>query len=220
MYRKILLISLFIFTVNGLSHLDAEREAKAHFPFDDEASLQEWKEHIFKNKVIYTITEEQGQKFVLAKSIDAASGLYYKVRYSAKSYPFISWKWRILEFPKKNTNTDDFAARVYIIFPSAIFFKSQCIEYVWDNKLEPGTIQSSSLHKNIKQMVIRKNSSKEWVVEERNVYEDFKKAFGEYPDKKVGAIAFMSDTDNDKGQAIANYDEIAAGYKNRRRHHE
>lgn len=43
--------------------------------------------------------------------------------------------------------------------------------------------------------------------EERNVYEDFKKACGREPGE-VGAVAIMTDTDNTASTAEADYDDI------------
>ncbi len=46
-----------------------------------------------------------------------------------------------------------------------------------------------------------------WVVEERNIYEDYKRAFGEEP-PTINGVAIMTDTDNTKEQATAYYGDI------------
>lgn len=46
-----------------------------------------------------------------------------------------------------------------------------------------------------------------WRQEERNIYEDYRKYFGEEP-PKVGAIAIMTDTDNTGEEATACYGPI------------
>jgi hypothetical protein len=51
-----------------------------------------------------------------------------------------------------------------------------------------------------------------WVYVERNIVEDFKKAFGRNPGK-VGAIAIMTDADNTLSTAEAQYDEVKVGYE-------
>ncbi|MBI2608178.1 MAG: DUF3047 domain-containing protein [Deltaproteobacteria bacterium] len=190
-------------------------QPKKAFDFNDDNALEEWNEHILKNKVKYYIKKDQGETFVQAESKDAASGLYYKLRFKAKTYPYVSWKWKINQFPKKRKNVEDYAARVYVIFPHIVFFKSKCIEYLWDDELPKDTRKPSSMHKNIRQWVVRdgKTPAGKWILEERNIYKDYKQLFGTYPDKQVGAIAFMSDTDDDKGIAVASYDEIRVGYK-------
>jgi len=47
----------------------------------------------------------------------------------------------------------------------------------------------------------------QWVNEERNVYEDYRKAFGEEP-PMVSGVAIMTDTDNTGESAIAYYGDI------------
>jgi hypothetical protein len=47
----------------------------------------------------------------------------------------------------------------------------------------------------------------QWMNEERNVYEDYKKAFGEEP-PMISAVAIMTDTDNTGETATAHYGDI------------
>jgi hypothetical protein len=46
-----------------------------------------------------------------------------------------------------------------------------------------------------------------WVEEERNIYEDYVKAFGEEP-PMINGVAIMTDTDNTKERATAYYGDI------------
>ena len=50
-------------------------------------------------------------------------------------------------------------------------------------------------------------STSKWVNEERNIYEDFRKFFGEEP-PLLGAVALMTDTDNTGEEAVAWYGDI------------
>ncbi len=228
------------------------------FKFDKENALQEWQEKIFKNRVSYTVelTKNGGQ--LLAKSNNASSGLYYKIRFDPKRYPMMSWKWKVIKFPEKkasgggavkigqetlwdkilfalqlkpkiepikvqrpvNTSKegwlekDDYAARVYVIFPSWFFPHTKCIEYIWSEDLPQGQIITSPYFANIKLIVARsgKNKNDEWAFEERNIYEDYRRAFGTNP-PAVGAIALMTNTDNTMSSAEALYTDIKVGYK-------
>jgi len=47
----------------------------------------------------------------------------------------------------------------------------------------------------------------EWITEERDVLEDYRKAFGEDPGDVTG-VAIMTNTDNIGGQATAWYGDI------------
>ncbi|RMG71046.1 MAG: DUF3047 domain-containing protein, partial [Nitrospirae bacterium] len=46
-----------------------------------------------------------------------------------------------------------------------------------------------------------------WIHEKRNVYQDYRKQFGEEP-PEAGAIALMTDTDQTGETAVAYYDDI------------
>ena len=59
-------------------------------------------------------------------------------------------------------------------------------------------------------MIVTQSGSQrvgEWVTEERNVYEDYKEAFGEEP-PNISGIAIMTDTDNTKESATAYFGDI------------
>lgn len=193
------------------------------FPFNKENALSEWQEKIFKNKVLYRVEPKREGGYLLAKSDKACSGIFYKIKFNPKEYPLVSWKWKVITFPDKDRakktyggwlERDDYAARVYIIFPAFIFTNTRAIEYIWDETLPEGTILTSPYWHNIKLMVIesgRKNIG-QWVLAERNIYEDYRRAFRAKAGG-VGAIALMTDTDNTLSTAEALYKEIKVGFK-------
>ena len=133
----------------------------------------------------------------------------------------MSWKWRVDEFPKRTLpeqiglkKEEDFAARIYVIFPAAFFTNSKVIEYIWAEQLPVGTLGVSAYSKNIKILVLRSGKHNEkWLFEKRNIYQDYVKLFGEKPRLNIGAIAFMTDADSTTSKASAAYDEIKIGYK-------
>ena len=65
----------------------------------------------------------------------------------------VSWRWKVLKFPQKTAASgtvsdekeswierDDYAARVYVIFPHFNFRKIKCLEYVWDKDLSSSEV--------------------------------------------------------------------------------
>lgn len=197
------------------------------FPFSSQRSISEWQNKIFKGKVIYKVEQSGAEGFLHAISIGSASAIFYKVRnsFSAQDYPTISWKWKIIRFPDREKlkaragiEKDDYAARVYVIFPSINFMLSKALEYVWDETQAPETICTSPFSSNIKLIVVHagKDPKGAWVFEERNIFEDYRRAFGRNPRLKVGAIALMSDADNTQDVSEAYFDEIKVGYKKER----
>lgn len=192
------------------------------FKFDSANALKEWEEKVFKGKVIYTIKTQRVGGYLQADSDQACSGIFYKIKFDPKKYPMISWKWKIIEFPKKEKvseggwmEKDDYPARIYIIFPALIFTNIRSIEYVWDEKLPKDTIMTSPYYGNIKLIVAESGTDKmnRWIPEERNILEDYKKAYKAVP-AVVGAIAIMTDADNTMSTAEAQYKDIKVGYAN------
>lgn len=192
------------------------------FSFSTEDSLKEWDEKILNKKVSYRIESSGNESYVRAISNGSCSALYHKIKLDIHRRPMLSWKWRINNFPDKkspddllNEEEDDFAARVYVIFPALFFSNSKVLEYIWAKDLEVGTISSSPYSDNIKLIVVESGLSEEnqWVTEERDIYEDYILAFNSKPRLKIGAIAFMCDSDNTGSSAGAYFDEIKIFYK-------
>ena len=225
MFRKkwfsLLFLIIFISTAGNPFVFASQLPKK--FPFQEKDALNEWQEKIFKGRVLYSVKANKNDSYLAAYSNDTASGIFYEIRFNPKQLPMISWKWKVLKFPKKGKLTsegsgwieqDDYAARLYVIFPKLSFNLTKSLEYVWDKSLPVGTIKESPYSKNIKIIIIESGSKNinKWVREKRNIYEDYKKAFGRKPGK-VGAIAIMTDTDNTQSTAEAHYDELKVGYK-------
>ena len=142
------------------------------FPFNADNALKEWQEKVFRNKVLYVIEAGKEGGYLSAKSDKACSGLLHRIKYNAKTLPMMSWSWKVSKFPqkgRKKTNQegwlerDDYAARVYVIFPGWALFNIKCIEYIWDDHLPEGSVFTSPYSRNIKLFVVesgRKNLNK------------------------------------------------------------
>ena len=192
------------------------------FSFSEEDALKEWEEKVFKNRVDYKIEKDNGQSYVRALSNNAASALYYKVNLDTKTrQPVVRWRWRVEKFPTKTRveslemeKEDDFAARVYVIFPAMFITNSKVLEYIWSDTIPVGTTGTSPYSKNIKLIALKQGLDKDkgWFTEERDVYSDYVKLFGRPPEYNVGAIAFMTNTEHTGTSADAMYDDIEVGY--------
>lgn len=222
--RKIAFLSIVSFSLAILfsSPLYAAWPAQ-WFSFDKKDALKDWQEKVFKGKVFYSVKTEKSGGYLSAYSSNSASGILYEVSFNPRKDPWVSWKWKVIQFPAKEVaqnapanwiEKDDYATRFYVIFPALIFTNIKTLEYVWDRYLPEGTTMTSPYYHNIKIIVAEsgeKNIGK-WVFEKRNIREDFKKAFGREPGAAY-AIAIMTDTDNTNSTAEAEYDEIKVGYK-------
>ncbi len=193
------------------------------FTFQEENALKEWEEKVLKGKVVYRVEKDLNGSFVRAASDKAASALYYKIMLLARNKrPVIKWRWNVEKFPVKKlpesletVNEDDFAARVYVIFPAKFFTNSKVIEYVWTETLPAGTTGISPYSKNIRLMALRSGmgNEKAWCAEERDVVDDYSALFGEKPRLNVGAVAFMTDADTTGTSADSLYTDIKLGYR-------
>jgi hypothetical protein len=172
-----------------------------------------WEEKSFKGNTRYEVVQEDGEWCIKATSHGSASGLYYRISYSPKEYPFLTWRWKVgnvlLKGDELKKEGDDYAARVYVVFPSSLFWRTKAINYIWANKLAVGQAVPNPFSSNAMMVAVQSGPAHvgEWMEERRNVLEDFRKFFGEDP-PKVGAVAIMTDTDNTGEDATAWYGPI------------
>lgn len=193
-------------------------ECLARFDFNNDGALSNWGKMVLKGQVDYKLMKQGDNGFVEAISDKTCSALYYRLTFKLKEHPILSWRWRVSKFPDKSEaltekQKDDYAARVYVIFPFLCFSSSKFIEYIWDEDIPVGTVLTSPEGGNIRLIVARNGRRDEgqWVEESRNVYEDYIVAFGNEPKMSVGAIAIMCDADSTKSRAEAMFDDIVVG---------
>jgi len=196
----------------------------------------EWKPKTFKKierHTTYTLVKDDNTAVVKAVAEASASGLTREIKINPKEYPIVQWRWRVTNILKKGDvhkkEGDDYPARIYITFEFDAsklgFFEKVkyetvkllygqypplgAINYIWESKVLVGTIVSNPYTDRVKMIVVESGESKlnQWVNEERNVYEDYKKAFGEEP-SMISGVAIMTDTDNTGESATAYYGDI------------
>ena len=172
-----------------------------------------WEQKSFSGETSYQVVTEGTGKVLRAQSQGAASGLYFTKEYRLQDYPLLSWRWKVKGIirggDETRKSTDDYAARVYVIFPHWFFPKTRTISYIWGNKLAQGASLPSPYTGNAQMVAVESGTEKvgEWIRERRNVLEDYRRLFREEP-PKVGAIAIMTDTDNTGASAEAWYDDL------------
>lgn len=194
-----------------------------------------WKPLTFKKipkQTEYVLVKEGEQVVVKAVSEASASGLTKEVAINPKDYPIVRWRWKVEGLLQHSDvsrkDGDDYPARLYITFaydPDQVSFGRKlkykagralfgeipigALNYIWETKTPVGTIVENAYTDFARMIVVESGPSRVgmWVEEERNIYEDFKKAFGEEP-PLINGVAIMSDTDNTKERAVAFYGDI------------
>jgi len=194
-----------------------------------------WKPLTFKKipkPTAYELVLDGGVAVVKATSEAAASGLTKAVNINPAVFPIVHWRWKIQNLLTSSDVTrksgDDYPARLYITFeydPAKVSFGKKlkykagqvlfgeipiaALNYIWDTKTAVGRIVDNAYTDFAKMIVVESGEAKVggWVEESRNVYEDYKQAFGEEP-PMINGVAIMTDTDNTKERAIAYYGDI------------
>jgi hypothetical protein len=200
------------------------------------SSLPEgWKPLTFKKVPKLTSYElvKDGEGVVVKAVSDAsASGLIKEVRIDPKEFPIVRWRWKVENLLKRSDVTrkdgDDYPARLYITFeydPGKVSFAKKlmfkagqaifgdipigALNYIWESKTPVGTIVDNAYTNFAKMVVVESGPQKVgmWIDESRNIYDDYKKAFGEDP-PMINGVAIMSDTDDTKERVTAYYGDI------------
>jgi len=172
-----------------------------------------WEKKIFKGETVYAPVIDEGRPALKAESRASASALIYRISLDPKMYPRLSWSWKIARTIRKGDERtkggDDYAARVYVVFPSVLFWRTRAVNYIWANRLPRGDFLPNAYTGNAVMVAVESGdgNAERWVNEERNLVEDYRRAFGEDP-PEIGAVAIMTDTDNTGEEAVAWYGAI------------
>lgn len=157
------------------------------------------------------------EAFLAARSKGNAVAIAQEFKYSLSDFPILSWEWRALKLPVKGDErtkeTNDSAAAIYVIFQG--WLNPRNIKYVWSTTLAPGTLTESPYSSQTKIVVLESGPAKlgQWVTEKVNVLEDYRRLFGQDLES-VQAIGLMTDSDNTRSAAEADYRRLMVGRGN------
>ncbi len=193
--------------------------------------LTEWRPVTFpkiKEHTQYSI-EDQGRETVLrAESRASASAIVYRKLFDVYEYPKLRWKWKVMNvYEKGNAGTregDDYPLRIYVLFKydpdRAGFYDSikyglakmiygeypphSALNYIWANREDETGIITSTYASNSKMIVLQKGKKNlgRWIVEERNILDDYRRAFGADP-PAMATLGIMNDSDNTKEASVS-----------------
>ena len=193
-----------------------------------------WTVGKYKKATEYVLVTEDGRTVVRASANASASGLSQDVRVNPKDFPLLRWRWKVPELiagaDNTQRHTEDSPVRLIVTFQGDKsnwsfedrLFASQMkaltgydmphatLMYIWENRAPIGTVIPNQYTSRVKMIVAESGGTRlgEWREETRNVYEDYKRAFGEEP-PVTRSVGIMTDTDNTGERALAYYGDIA-----------
>ena len=134
----------------------------------------------------FTVVEDAGHRALLMKSDNDHSTIAKKVELDLRATEIFRWDWKILRFPEgadlRRRATSDATGHLFVVWPRfPALIRSRLIGYVWDATLPADTVVRSRKSGTVTFIVVRSGPERlgQWVTEERNVANDYRRVFGE-----------------------------------------
>ncbi len=165
----------------------------------------------------YIKKDESGKSHVLVVESNKGTGaiIYDVYRFvNLKETPIMRWRWRVQELPSgadgRDPEKDDQALSIYLGTGSLI---RKSIAYRWETETPVGATGNIAYGGGLVKVAWFCLNNKttpmgKWMVEERNVAEDFKKIYGEIPSEFVVSIGGNSQYTQSRTLAEVNYIEF------------
>ena len=171
---------------------------------------------------------------VLEGSANAAAGaLIYRFDGDARISSVLRFKWKpgslITSSDPRTKGGDDYVARIYVTFavdPERASVKEKAenavahvlygetpphaaLSYVFTHKAALGAVITSPYTQRVKKIVVDADPASigKWKSFSRDIYDDYKRAFGDEP-TRISGIAIMVDTDNTGESTSARFGDI------------
>lgn len=217
---------LFLWTLSGsFPAVSAEPVLKTVWREDFDALPKDWEVRgkpgtpRAKFEAVTIAADTNATVSVLRMTADAASSSVVASlpAVDLRKTPILRWRWRVIELPAGadglDPKKDDQAIGVYV--SAGGMFSQRSVAYRWETETPVGAsgtakyaggvarVQWFCLHN-------RGSASNEFVVESRNVAEDFKKAYGEIPEKIGLSISCNSQYTGGKAAAELDWIEFVA----------
>lgn len=200
-------------------------------------TFQPWVFEDQPRRTRYALVENEGAVVLRAQAEASTSGLIRQVRIDLRTHPMLAWRWKAMNLVNRGNlarkDGDDFALRVYVTFevdldklPAGERLKLTVARmvygdrlplaalcYVWDARAPLGTIVPNAYTDRVRMIVAESGPERvgRWVKIERNVREDYLRAFGPgnggpsaQAVPEVNAVIISTDTDN-TGEAVEAY---------------
>ena len=208
--KKVLSSAFLLSLVTAAAYCGETPASSVRCDFDAARMLEEkchfqWVFRVPHTKFVIVDEPTAVDRRVLAVEADKASGIMiFKFDgLDIKKTPYMHWRWRIVRrvnIPDGTAEPDDQACVIYL--SDGNMLRQKCVGYRWEHFVPVGTrrmIKYPCSQVDAWCLRNRETPVGEWVEEERNVFEDFKQAFGEEPSENaaitIGANSQYSKSD-------------------------
>lgn len=193
---------------------NAQVHSSTHISFEAD-SLKHWETRSFAGETDYSIVELDDQHVLRAQSKMSASAIALELPVDITQTPYLNWRWRVentfgLEHDEQSKDGDDYPARLYVVVSDGYQpWEVIALNYVWSSNQSVGTTWSSAWTNKAKMIAVESGDSSagQWVVEKRNLLEDFHALF-DRDVTTIKAVAIMVDSDNHGGSATSYFGDI------------
>lgn len=230
-------LSFLVFSVRHTGSVEAAESFRLFDARRGEEGLPEgWRPLNFRNvkrHTVYRLLQEAGRPIIEAESDRSASGIIRPLDLDPQVYQTIAWCWKVKGIISKGDAAtkagDDYAARIYVAFKfdpdEASFFEAAkfktykllygeyppkgALNYIWANRMKKGDTLPNAYTNRARMIAVESGDEKvgRWICQERNLYEDYTKYFGEAP-TRISGVAIMTDTDNTGETASAAFADL------------
>jgi hypothetical protein len=156
--------------------------------------LLDWNKRTLSSGATWQVVDDAGDRIVKLRSESSSVSLEKWIVVDLRQTPWIEWEWKVTALPKGGhfaaPGSDDQAGQLLVTFPKALLERRKVITYLWDSSALKGTMADAPgpffLH--VRAVVVESGDSQlgQWMLEKRNLLEDFRTLFGSTPASAIG----------------------------------
>jgi len=171
-------------------------------------ALAEWDKPVHFGTGIWEVVDDAEHQAIKLRTESSSFALEKSITVDLRQTPYLEWEWKVTVPPAggdfSSLDTDDQAAQLLVVFPKTFFERRKVISYIWDPTAPKGTIGAAAgpVYLNVKAMVVESGAGQigHWLIEKRNIVEDYRALFGEIPER---AVAIRMQINSQHTQSVA-----------------
>jgi hypothetical protein len=150
-----------------------------------------WSAKLRAGRAEAEVVPYKGGRVVRIKCVKGSFSLQRDISVSPVDFPYLTWEWKADKLPSRGDvrrrDRNDQGLQVLVAFEDR-----KVISYIWDSAAPGGTVTDESVGwpfaLAIKVMVVKSGEAdlNRWVIERRNIYEDYERMFHEKPSRVKG----------------------------------